>query len=291
MPRSAKSYTQAGNGAGVKGYLRLVRPLNCVMSAAGCTLGAFVAIGEAFTGDISRVLQAASIAFLFTAAGNSLNDYSDREVDRINHPERPIPAGLVTPTGALVAGLMLFAPAIPWSLLLGWELLVVVLVNMALISSYESVFKREGFRGNLLISWLVASLFVFGGLAVYSGSGEALQRVLILAVLAFLATLGREVIKDIQDMAGDVGRWTLPMTLGERKSGLVASGVLLAAVALSFLPSLLQILGSYYLYAVVVADVILVYAALTSYRRPAVAQRAVKYGMTVALVAFLVGGL
>ncbi len=267
----------------------MIRPINCAMSAGGSLIGSFVAVRAPAADQLLIAVQAAAIALLFTAAGNSLNDYYDREVDRVNHPERPIPSGRVPPRGALVTALVLFVPTIPWSLLLRWELLLVVLINLALMSSYELVFKRGGFRGNLLISWLVASLFIFGGLAVYD-SPAALQRILWLAVLAFLSTVGREVIKDIQDVRGDVDRRTLPMRIGERGASRLAALTLTLAVALSFVPWSLGVLGSYYLYVVLVADAMFIYAALNVFRNPAASQRTAKYAMMVALVAFLVGG-
>lgn len=274
----------------MRGYVRLLRPLNAAMSAVGVLLGSLVAVGS-FDVPWLVALQAAAVALLFTAAGNALNDYHDRDVDALNRPERPLPAGEATPRGALALAVALFVPTVPWSLLLGWELLLVVAANLALMSSYEVLFKREGFRGNLLISWLVASLFLFGGLAVYQGAVDALLRVLLLALLAFLATLGREIIKDIEDVGGDVGRWTLPMILGETRAGRVAAGVLLAAVALSALPAALRVLNLWYVAPVLVADGIFIYAALHASRDPAAAQRAAKYAMLSALVAFLVGGL
>ncbi len=274
----------------MRGYLKLIRPLNCGMSAVGCVLGSLVATADVTKLSVFLVAEAAAIAFIFTAAGNSLNDYYDRDVDSINRPERPIPSGQVAPRSALMLAAVLFAPTVPMSYLIGWELLTLVLINLGLMSSYEFVFKREGFRGNILISWLVASLFIFGGLAVYGGSLVALQRIFLLALLAFLATLGREVIKDIEDIAGDVGRWTLPMTMGERGAGRVASASLIAAVALSVVPVILKVLTVYYVFVVVVADAIFIYAALNAARKPATAQRAAKYAMLAALAAFLVGG-
>lgn len=276
----------------MRGYLDLLRPPNVLMAGAGCLLGSFVALGGAapFVGGVGASLQAAAVAALFTGAGNALNDYFDREGDRVNHPERPIPSGRASPQGALILAVALFVPTLPWSLLLGWELLVVVAVNLVLMGGYELVFKRGGFRGNLLIAWLVGSLFLFGGLAVYE-TAAALQRVALLALLAALATLGREVVKDIQDLAGDADRKTLPMTVGPRAAGFVASGAFTTAVALSVLPFLLGVLGPIYLGAVAVADAIFIYAAWHAGRKPSHAQRAAKYAMVAALLAFLVGGL
>ncbi|PKM92058.1 MAG: digeranylgeranylglyceryl phosphate synthase, partial [Euryarchaeota archaeon HGW-Euryarchaeota-1] len=44
---------------------------------------------------LSIMLIAAAAIFLFSSAGNVLNDYFDREIDKINHPERPIPSNRV----------------------------------------------------------------------------------------------------------------------------------------------------------------------------------------------------
>ncbi|MFQ5918703.1 MAG: UbiA family prenyltransferase [Thermoplasmata archaeon] len=276
------------------GYLAIARPPNLVMSFVGCLLGSAVALASVSSllapSALLIALQAAAIAVLFTAAGNTLNDFYDRKTDRVNHPERPIPSGQVTPRGALAAAALLFGLTVPWSLLLRWELGVVVLVNLAFMASYEAFFKRTGLRGNLLIAWLVASLFLFGGLAVYP-SLPALLAVLVLALLAFLATLGREIIKDIEDVAGDTDRETLPMRLGTGGAARVAAAALVVAVGLSGLPPAFQVLGIGYLPVVLVADAIFIYAALNSARRPGTSQRAAKYGMVVALLAFLVGAL
>jgi geranylgeranylglycerol-phosphate geranylgeranyltransferase len=63
------------------------------------------------------------------------------------------------------------------------------------------------------------------------------------------------------------------------------------AVGLSVLPPLLGVLGLVYLPVVLAADAIFIYAALNSVRRPALSQRTAKYGMVVALLAFLAGVL
>ncbi len=71
----------------------------------------------------------------------------------------------------------------------------------------------------------------------------------------------------------------------------MAAASFVLAVGLSGLPPALQMLGYAYLPVVLVADAILIYAALNSARRPGLSQRAAKYGMVVALLAFLVGAL
>ncbi len=157
--------------------------------------------------------------------------------------------------------------------------------------AYETGLKARGAPGNLAIAYLVASLFVFSGFAVYGGRQDALLRASLLAALAFLATLGREITKDIEDMAGDVDRVTLPRRLGARRASFLAAASFLAGVGMSGVPRILEILGSYYLIPVLVADGMFIYAALYSSARPGRSQRVSKYAMIVALAAFLAGGV
>ena len=87
------------------GLLRLARPGNCVMSAVGVGIGGLVAVHSAAWGEFAwPLLWAGAAAAAFTAGGNALNDVYDRETDRVNHPERPLPAGEVSVSSAKSTG-------------------------------------------------------------------------------------------------------------------------------------------------------------------------------------------
>jgi len=119
-------------------------------------IGAVVGAGIGILWPLSvTLLLAAIVAALFTAAGNALNDYFDAETDARNHPERPIPRGLLTRTGALQVSAVLFALAVGLALFLNLESFVIVLANLAVMVSYEARFKARGGSGNLLIAYLV----------------------------------------------------------------------------------------------------------------------------------------
>ena len=165
--------------------------------------------------------------------------------------------------------------------------LLIVIVSIAIMVLYEWFLKSEGLVGNLAISWLTGALFLFGGAAV-----GRLELAWILAALAFLATFGREVIKDIQDIEGDKGhRLTLPMRMGAKSAGIVGSLGFVGAVALSPFPYLLNLLDIWYVPAVAAADGIFIYCALIHFRDPERGQGIAKYGMLVALLAFFLGGV
>ena len=271
--------------AGILGLLRLG---NCVMGAFGALLAAVVCAG--IEGTEAYALQVAlsmAIVVLFTGAGNSLNDYFDREIDKIAHPKRPIPAGIARPNDALILSIAFFGMAFALSAFVNVWSLIIVLTSIGVMVGYELMLKAEGFAGNLAISWLTGALFLFGGAAV-----EELELAWILALLAFLATLGREVVKDIQDLEGDKGmRRTLPMRIGAKKAGIVGSGAFLAAVAISPVPYLLELLSIWYVPVVVVSDAIFIYCTWIHFRSPEKGQKTAKLAMLVALIAFLVGGV
>lgn len=275
------------------GLLQLSRPANVAISAVGVGIGGIVAAGS--LGTVENLLPlglAAAAAASFTAGGNALNDLYDRATDATNHPGRPIPSGRITPGQATAFAAAAFLGAIvlgglantPWCL-------GIVLSNALLMYAYESGLKAKGLPGNLAIAYLVGSLFLFAGFAVYEGDGSRLARVGILAALAFFATLGREIAKDIEDMAGDVDRRTLPHRIGRARAGLAAASAFAAGVALSVVPWGLGLLGAVYVAVVIVADGMFIYAAFHSAPRPGRAQRVSKYAMIVALVAFLAGGV
>jgi geranylgeranylglycerol-phosphate geranylgeranyltransferase len=274
----------------MRAYVELLRPLNCVMIAVAVLIAGFMAIGFQIQGFLLVEPLAMLCAFFFAGAGNALNDYYDAETDKVNHPERPIPSGRVKRPAARSISIVLFAMsniiafAVSWYT---WDLLPFLIVALAtvLMVSYETWSKARGFVGNLAISLLIAMGFAFGGAVVHN-----VARVLVPALLAALSNVGREVLKDIEDMKGDKDRKTLPMTIGARKASTVAAAFFAIAIALSPLPYLLQMWSIYYLYTVLVADIIFIYVIYTSFGSPSNAQKASKAGMAVALAAFVAGG-
>jgi geranylgeranylglycerol-phosphate geranylgeranyltransferase len=275
---------------GMASLLRLARPLNAGMSAVAVAVGGIVAVGPAAWGASARSLVlAAAAAAAFTAGGNALNDIFDRETDRINHPDRPLPSGRMTVRTAWAFAAASFGVAAVLGAVVNLPALGIVILNAILMLSYEVYLKGRGAPGNVIVAYLVGSLFLFAGAAVADASTQPLIRAGVLAALALFTTLGREITKDIEDLHGDVDRRTLPRRIGVRRAGTVAAIALFAGVALSSLPLLLQVLNWTYGVLVILADGMFIYAALHSAANPSSSQRVTKYGMIVALGAFLAG--
>ena len=269
----------------VRGFLELSRPVNAVAAGVLTFVGAFVA--GATAADATPAAAAVLATVLATAAGNAINDYFDREIDRINQPGRPIPRGAVTPRGALAFSLVLFALAVAAALTLPPLAIAIAVVNLLALVSYTEVFKGTPGAGNALVAYLGGSTFLFGGAAVGGDLGTAA----VLFLLAALATFTREVIKDVEDVEGDAaeGLRTLPLAVGERRALAIGSAVLVVAVVASPYPYLSGSFGLAYLALLVPADLVMLYAASESFDDPTAGQTHVKWGMFLAAAAFVVG--
>jgi geranylgeranylglycerol-phosphate geranylgeranyltransferase len=225
--------------------------------------------------------------FLITGAGNAINDYYDREIDAINRPGRPLPSGRISPAAAWRYSLALFLAGSLLAGLVNSICLFLAAFNSALLFFYARNLKAMPLSGNICVAFLTGSTFLFGGAAV---GMQGLMTNLVPFFLSFLVSMSREIAKDIEDMAGDLagGARTLSILAGERLSRALAAGFALAAVALSFLPPF----GRGYLVVVAVADILFLLSVKMILEGDATgAQKALKKGMAVALVAFLAGAL
>ena len=267
-----------------RGLLELTRPVNVIAASVLTAIGAFVAGG--ITEEPFAVAAAVAATGLAVGAGNAINDYFDREIDRINPPDRPSPRGAVSPRGALAFSLVCFGAAVALAVTLPPAALAIAGINLAALVAYTEVFKGLPGVGNALVAYLVGSTFLFGAAAV----GEMAPAV-VLFLLSAIATLTREIVKDVEDLEGDreEGLNTLPIAIGERPALWVATGLLLVGVVASPLPYLLEYFDEAYLVVVVPAVAIMSYGAYESFTDPTAGQRYLKYGMFLAAVAFIVG--
>ncbi|GAA0310516.1 geranylgeranylglycerol-phosphate geranylgeranyltransferase [Halarchaeum salinum] len=269
-------------GARVRGLFELCRPANAVVAGVLTLIGAYVA-GRPFA--FAALIAAVATVFA-TAAGNAINDYFDRDIDAINDPDRPIPRGAITPHGALVFSAVLFAGSIVLALSLPVFAIAIAVVNLVALVAYTKLFKGLPGAGNAVVAYLGGSTFLFGAAAV----GRPFAAAVLFALAAF-STFAREVIKDVEDVAGDreEGLNTLPIAVGERRACWLAAAVLAVAIVASPVPYLRDLFGVAYLVVVVPADLVMAYAAYAAFDEPARAQGLLKYGMVLAAAAFVVG--
>jgi len=264
-------------------FWEILRPFNCLMASAAAIIGLLIAMVQ----DMHAALIIAGAVFLITGAGTVINDSYDRQIDAINRPDRPIPSKRVRPQTAFYYSIALFAAGCILAGLAGQICLVIATFNSMLLFFYARNLKVTPILGNLSVSYLTGSTFLFGG-AVAGLVGLLANQVPF--GLSFLASMSREIAKDIEDMEGDRqgGARTLPILAGGRAAAALAGLFGVAGVALS----LLAPFGRLYLLIVAVADLLLLLSVYKVIRKDAAgSQKAIKKGMAVALLAFLAGAL
>lgn len=168
-------------------------------------------------------------ALLVAAAGYIINDYYDVKIDAINRPDRLVVGPLLRRRHAMLAHLVLNGLGVGLATLLSWRLGAVTLGAAALLWGYSARFKRLALVGNVSIGLLTAALVLLPELQLLTGR----QAVWLYALAAFLLTVVREIVKDLEDMRGDAqhGCRTLPLVWGVARSKWVA-GFFLACLVL-----------------------------------------------------------
>lgn len=277
----------------------LMRLEHGLMLIVAVLIGATVSNRE-FTMYGYNLLFAFLTALLLEASTFSLNDYVDLEVDKKNRRmDRPLVRGDLKPKTALLLFFLLFPAGISFSLLVNMKCFYIAVLTGALAILYDLKLKKVKFVGNFYIAYTTAIPFIFGSVAV---SEYVPSAVTVLSVIAFIASFGREVMKDIMDIEGDraEGVKSIPMYLGKKKTFVVIALVYLLSVTLSFVPfiSLRDTSfyhNSFYLIPVLVTDSIFVYLSvgLVFARNPPMEKyrNLSLFAMMMGLVAFLLGSL
>lgn len=233
-----------------------IRPFTTILGIAGVYIGGMAAVRAPI---YSLPLLIAMVVVFFVCAGSmTFNDYFDREIDKISHPNRAIPSGRLNPKEVLVFSIILFSFAIILSYFINLLCFAIVLFSILVLYFYEVFFKNQGFIGNVVVAFISAMSFTFGGAAVDNPFAS-----LLLSVLTFFLFTGREILKDVQDVKGDLlKRKTLPMRIGEKKAVIVGSIFLIASIILTPFPFLRGDLGFGYLIFIIIVDLLSIYAII-----------------------------
>ncbi len=226
------------------GLLQIIRPVNVIIAMASVLLAVLICNPHTRLRD---VLLAMLVGGLVTSGANAINDYFDIEIDRINRPRRPLPAGLLSPSAARMVAFSLFALALALAAFLGPQSLLIVGVSVPLVYAYSAVFKTTAVWGNLIVGLISGLAFIFGG--TVAGN---LKQAWMPFLFAFVINWAREIIKDIEDMPGDrqARAQTLPIRYGVPAARRLIIALLTGLILLTGAPYLLDLYGRLYLLVV-----------------------------------------
>jgi len=273
----------------LKTLFELARLRNCIIGFLGILVAVLFLDSDILSE--STILAGFSL-ILIISAGNMINDYFDFQVDKINRADRPIPSGRIKRSNVLILSLLFFVFGIAIAFFINLYCFILSIVNSIFLVFYGKFSKKLLFVSNLGIAYLIASLFIFGAFSAgLSSFGEKTTLLSILTASAFLMTLSREIIKDIEDMEGDKksGSVSIPIKFGPTIAKNLAVIFAVFAIVVSFLPFFLAV-GKFNLYIysflISVSDVIFL---VSLKMKPEKTQRMMALGMFLALIAFFIG--
>jgi len=277
-------------------YIEILRPGNAIMGAIAVIL---IAIIDK-TISIPIILAMITV-FLETAAGNVINDYYDYHIDLINKPERPIPSGRISLKAGRNYAFLLFILATVGGLIIShltdnWIPLIIVIAADVVLYLYAYKLKATPLIGNLTVAFMTGLGFVFAGYAINTWS--IISTSIFLGFFAFVMTLAREIIKDIEDIEGDKadGAKTLPILVGEKIPAIIAAVLIIIDCILCPLLYYYHIFGILYLAVIAIAVILFLYCAILILKNQDrqtchKAAKLLKIGMLIAFVSFIFGSL
>jgi len=237
----------------IKAIWQLMRLEHGIMIFIAILIGGIIALEGKQLPSWDKLFLTFFTALLLETSTFALNDYYDLEIDRYNkRQDRPLVRGDLQPRTALTLFYILFPLGLICSFLVNITCFIIALVTAILAILYDTKMKKIKLIGNFYIAYVMAIPFVFGGAAVLPSNIVSLTIspvIYIIAFIAFLTGMGREIMKDVMDFEGDQkkGVKSFPTYIGSYKANLLAALFYIAAIFLSFLPFFLKRYGVYYL--------------------------------------------
>lgn len=238
----------------VAAFLKLVRLPNLFFIALTQSLFQFCIFIPLFKDQVAKndtpqfiLIVAASLCI--AAAGYIINDYFDINIDEVNKPQQMVIDKVINRRWAIAwhftlsfTGLVLTFLALPF--LQKWYLILGNACCVALLWFYSTTFKKKLLIGNisiaLLTAWTIMILFFskvsFGdAFGTENITEHKLFRISFLySAFAFISTLIREAIKDMEDREGDekYGCRTMPIVWGINATKVYVAVWLVALIAM-----------------------------------------------------------
>ena len=245
--------------------LRLARYKNLVIVALTMYCMRFF-IMQPILASVNMQLQLSELLFFMlmlstvfiTAAGYVINDYFDTRTDEVNRPNTVIVGKDLSRRFAIILHWSLSILGVVFgafvTVCIGKPALAFVfLLVPGLLWFYSTSYKRQFLIGNLLVAILTAAVplmpFLFELPLLYkeywqvlvlkpSVFNELTYWIVGYTIFAFILTLFREIVKDIEDVEGDnaFGRRSLPVVVGVNRARDIAAIILmLTIVVLAYL--------------------------------------------------------
>ena len=228
----------------VPAFFKLIRWPNLVFIALTQVLFYYAIVIPSFPAIYHNALRLHSSLLIYltlssvliAAAGYIINDYFDLNIDQVNKPDDIVIQKIIRRRWAIIWHLVLSILGVLLAAYVGWKInnILLPLANLlcvVLLWFYSTTFKKKLLIGNVIISLLTAwvilviyccevNLFLLKEPVYHHAMARVFKFTVIYAGFAFIISLIREVVKDMEDIEGDerYGCRTMPIVWGLQAS-------------------------------------------------------------------------
>lgn len=274
----------------MKPYITLIRPVNFIITALSIFVACLLAGGN--QEQILIMIFASLGGACIGGGGMIINDILDIDIDRINKPDRPLPSGAVKKFDALMLYGALTGMGMIMSAYTTRPAFIIAFIAVPMIVLYSKVFKGTPLLGNVLVGTLTGLAFIYGGAAVGN-----IRQAMMPALFAFLINIGREIIKDMEDVEGDAKNHasTLPVKYGMKNAAIGATMFLLLVICSTIVPFATGLYGmKYFLLVNIGVNIVIVFVIISLWKNQSVKNlnllsNILKWDMLVGLLAIYIG--
>ncbi len=225
-----------------------------------------------------------------TAAGYVINDYFDTKTDLVNNPNKVIVGRNISRRATMTIHLVLNIIGVLLGFYISfyiglYQLGFIFLLVTGILWYYSTTYKRQFLIGNIIVALLTAIVPLMVVLYEIPVLNKTYREFLInnkldfnnifawvagFSFFAFISTLSREIIKDIEDFEGDTayGRNTLPIIMGVKWSKIIVISlnvILIVSIIFVYFRYLTDTLTLwYFIIGVIIPSIILIITILKS---------------------------
>ena len=275
----------------MKKYLELTRINHGIITAIAIVAGQILTIKALPSAE--TLILSALCGILIQAGSFTIGDYWDRETDVKNRRfDRPLARGDVAPLTAMILSVIFFFAGLYAGFLINEKALNIALIFTLVGVAYAYWLKKVALWGNAATASAMAIPFIFGA---YTVSSAVPQAVWIIAIVAFFAGMGRELIKGIQDYDGDkaTGRRTFAIAAGKHNAETFGRAFIILAVMTSMLPFFFikGYMNDYVFLALILINDAMWLGAVNKMKDLEAVRQVTLYGMLLGTAAFLIGAV
>jgi geranylgeranylglycerol-phosphate geranylgeranyltransferase len=275
----------------IRGVIQIFRPELPFAAGICVVLGEIVALGN--FSPLREIILGFICGFFISGSAIVLNDYFDLEVDKVNAPNRPLPAGVISPSEAILLTIAATFIGLLASFWLGMSVFLVCVIFWLIGFLYNWKFKEAGLLGNLMVSSSVAITFIIGGIAVAQPWNKI---VWCFGLMAFFIDLGEEIAGDAMDIEGDKKRDSKSIAImrGRNFALVISSSLFGLVVLISFIPVIFGWLGASYLVMIFITDILIIVFTIRllkskTSKEGVKSMRGIYLGALVGMLAFIIG--